>query len=391
MIDEKINIEKSFCTGCCACFNACPVRAISMDEDYEGFKYPLVDKKKCIKCGLCLKICPTLNEVVNSNNNNVQAYACINKNTNIRLKSSSGGVFSAFAEYILENDGIIFGAAFDERWNVKHKYIADKKYLDELRTSKYVQSYVGEAFKEVKSFLSNGKPVLFTGTPCQIGGLKAYLGKEYKNLYCIDIICHGVPSPLVWNKFLNENYDIENIKNINFRNKTTGWSGYSFKVNFTDKAITESRNDNLYMLGFLNDLYLRPSCYNCKFKSINRFSDLTIADFWGVDKILPEMNDEKGTSLVFVQNDKGRFLLKKIYDNIRFMEVSVNVAINYNGAMIKSASMHRLRKKFFDELKYNNKNINTIIGKYYIYRSLRKKISYKIRSWIKSYLNRNIQ
>lgn len=381
---EKI-IKKSYdkCTGCCACLNICPKDAISMNEDNEGFKYPVIDKDKCIKCGLCVTVCPTINEQIKINNI-IKAYACINKDTDIRLKSSSGGIFSVVADYILNNNGIVFGAAFDKEWNVEHTYIEDIKDLDKLRTSKYVQSYVGINYKYVREFLETGKLVLFTGTPCQVAGLKSYLGEDYDNLYCIDMICHGVPSPMVWRKYLKENYDVDDIQEINFRNKTTGWSDYSFKVQYTNKAIIENIDSNLYMLGFLNNLYLRHSCYNCNFKTVERVSDITIADFWGINEILPEMNDDKGTSLIFIQSNKGNVLFENIKNNISLAEVDVEKSVHFNTAMIESVSKHRFRCKFFSDLSTKNKNINSLIEKYYLNIGLRKRLSYRLRQFIKN-------
>lgn len=381
MIDSIIEKKTDRCTGCCACLNICPKDAISMNEDNEGFKYPVVDKNKCIKCGLCIKVCPTIDKQVKIRDN-IKAYACINKNTDIRLKSSSGGIFSAVADYILNNNGVVFGAAFDEKWNVEHAYIEDSGDLDKLRTSKYVQSYIGFSYKRIKEFLEIDKLVLFTGTPCQIAGLKAYLGRDYDNLYCVDIICHGVPSPMVWRKYLIENYDIDNIQEINFRNKHTGWSNFSFKIQYTNKAIIENRSSNLYMLGFLHDLYLRPSCYNCNFKTIERGSDITIADFWGINKILPEMNDDKGTSLIFLQSDKGKILLDKISGSIKIAEVDVGKSVHFNSSMIKSVPKHRFRDSFFSELNSKNKSVSSLIEKYYLNKGLRKRLSHKLRMFI---------
>lgn len=388
MINVFIEKLHDKCTGCCACLNICPKNVISMKEDNEGFKYPFVNEKKCIKCGLCVQICPTIvNEQVKINNG-VQAYACVNKDIDIRLKSSSGGVFSAVANYILSNNGIVFGAAFNKEWNVEHIYIENYYELNRLRTSKYVQSYIGDIYKIIKEFLEIGKLVLFTGTPCQVSGLKAYLGKEYDNLYCIDIICHGVPSPLVWRTFLKENYDVNNILAINFRDKTNGWSKFSFKVQYTDTAITENIYSNLYMLGFLNNLYLRPSCYNCDFKTVGRISDVTVADFWGINEILPKMNDDKGVSLIVIQNDKGKLLMDKIKNNLEFYEVDIEKALSFNLAMTSSVSKHRFRDKFFSELYSENKSINSLIEKYYLNWNVRKMIFYKLKIFIKDIIKR---
>lgn len=343
--------NKKDCTGCHACANICSQNCISMESDTEGFWYPEVDYLKCIKCGLCIEVCPIINK------KNVQnkpiAYACINKNESVRLESSSGGIFTLIAEKIIDKDGVIFGAGFDDDFSVSHRYIETNEELDMFRGSKYVQSKIGDTYTQVKNFLKHGREVLFSGTPCQIGGLKSYLGQTYDNLFCIDIICHGVPSPRVWQKYISyrENYVGAKIRRIAFRLKNVGWKRYSVSFLFNnDTEYRQPLDKDLYMKAFLNDICLRPSCYACAYKSLHRESDITLADFWGIQNMLPEMDDDQGTSLIFVNSVYGQSMFEQIKENILYQEVDINHAISYNSAAIKSANYNSKRDTFFDKL-----------------------------------------
>jgi len=344
-------IEKKKCTGCKMCADVCPKDAITFKCDNEGFWYPEVDYDKCIKCKKCIKVCPTINRIIVKNE--MKAYACINKNKSIRLDSSSGGIFTLVAEQIIEENGVTFGAMFDGEFEVIHSYVETKGELEKLRGSKYVQSNVDDTYSQAKGFLKEGRKVLFTGTPCQIGGLKSYLQKDYSNLFCIDIICHGVPSPKVWKKYIEfrEKKSGSISQRIAFRRKNEGWKRYS--VSFLFKNNTEYRktlHQDLYMRAFLKDVCLRPSCYACEFKSLHRQSDITLADFWGIQKMLPEMDDDKGTSLIFVNSESGQSMLEQIKEKIIYTEVDVNQAIVYNPSAVKSIGYNPKRDDFFREL-----------------------------------------
>ena len=348
MIEVK---EKDKCCGCYACYNICPQNAIEMKEDEKGFKYPYIDKEKCVSCGLCERVCPILNK--SKINNEPKAYACINKNDHIRSESSSGGIFTLLAENILSKSGVVFGAAFDEDINVKHYMIEKQEDLYKFRGSKYVQSQIGDAYKLAKSKLDEDKYVLFTGTPCQIEGLKSYLRKNYDKLYTQDIVCHGVPSPLVWDKYKKniENKYKDRIVEFNFRNKEKSWKSYDLSIKFASgKNIDEKASNNLYMKAFLKDICLRDSCYNCTFKSMNRISDITLADFWGIQKVKPDFDDDKGTSLVVINSEKGKELFESIKSNIRHEAVNIHEAIKYNPSMIKSVPLPNTRETFFRDI-----------------------------------------
>ncbi|MBO5852165.1 MAG: Coenzyme F420 hydrogenase/dehydrogenase, beta subunit C-terminal domain, partial [Clostridia bacterium] len=219
-------VDKSLCSGCSACLHICPKNSISMEPDKNGFLRPVIDETKCTNCGLCKKTCPVLNKK-EQQEKNVQAYAVINKDEGVRKDSSSGGVFTQIAKYVLSKNGVVFGALFDENFKVKHAYIESENDLIKLQKSKYVQSEIGVTYKEAKNFLDQGRFVLFTGTPCQIGGLQAYLKKPYDNLITQDFICHGVPSPKVWKKYIDKKKKVGNIKEVSFKDKRTGWNKYS--------------------------------------------------------------------------------------------------------------------------------------------------------------------
>lgn len=343
--------DKQNCCGCYACYNICPQKCISMQSDDEGFWYPVVDMEKCIDCGLCEKVCPILNKKIIENQ--PVAYACINKDDKIREKSSSGGVFTVIAEKVIANNGVVFGAGFDGEFNVIHSWTDCVEGLSNFRGSKYVQSCIGDTYRQVQDFLKQRLQVLFSGTPCQIAGIRSYLGKDYDNLICLDIVCHGVPSPKVWQiykMYLEKVYQAK-AQRITFRRKNCGWKLYSMSFSFdNDIEYSQKLTKDIFMQGFLKSLYLRPSCYNCKFKTLNRQSDITLADFWGIQNVLPEMDDDKGTSLVFVNSANGKSMFDQIKDKILYKEVDINKAVSYNSSAIKSVEANPEREKFFEEL-----------------------------------------
>ena len=344
--------DKSKCSGCHACFLACPQKCIRLVADEEGFLYPQVDQKECSSCNLCEKVCPILNPHSISKETKPLAYAVKNTDEYIRERSSSGGVFTAMAEYIIEQGGLVFGAAFDDDFNVVHIRVDKKEDLEKLRGSKYVQSKIGYTYQEAKEALISGNPVFFTGTPCQIGGLKAFLKKDYEKLYTQDLICHGVPSPFAWKKYLEylaDKYGSE-VKHVAFRNKAKSWKKYSISIWFENgQELTEPFTENVYMQAFLKNLCLRPSCYNCAFKGINRVADITLADFWGIETVLPQMDDDKGTSLIMIHSDKGKELFETISCRLQGQEVDAPLAIHENGSAVYSSPLSPKRKCFIDE------------------------------------------
>ncbi len=345
-------LDKTKCNGCHACAAVCPKKCIATTADTEGFLYPKVDETACISCGLCDSVCPVMHQD-EPLNENLLAYAAINKDEQTRMQSSSGGIFTLLAKYVLQKGGVVFGAAFNEKFEVEHKCVETEEELAIFRGSKYVQSKIGDSFAKAKTFLEQGRVVLFTGTPCQIGGLLAYLKKPYDNLYTQDIICHGVPSPMVWQKYVEyrKNQSESTPQSISFRNKDEGWKVFSLRIDFDDGSIyRKTLKNDLMMQAFLKNLCLRPSCYDCAFKSKARQSDITLADFWGIENVLPEMDDDKGTSLVCIHSAKGQALWKELQPYIISRQVNADEAITYNPAMIQSVARPKNREVFFKAL-----------------------------------------
>jgi coenzyme F420-reducing hydrogenase beta subunit len=356
--------KRNSCCGCYACKNVCPKNAISMKEDAQGFEYPVINAQFCINCGLCKKVCPILNKKVEADNL-PKAYAGYNKNTDIRMESSSGGIFTEISKKIIEDDGVIFGAIFDEKFNVIHEEISDISNLGKIRGSKYIQSQIKDTYKRARKYLEEGRKVLFTGTPCQIEGLYSYLRKDYENLYTQDLICHGVPSKKIWKKYLEyrELKDDGKITNLSFRNKhNKGWNNYQTHFEYEGKQIDIDHNEDYYMRLFLSDIALRPSCYECQFKKKHKMSDITLADFWGINEIMPEMNDEKGTSLIIVNSEKGNTLLNSIKTSICIAEVEFEKAIKSNKSMYQSPELEKQKNDIYKDLE--KLDIEEIVKKY---------------------------
>lgn len=345
--------EKEKCCGCYACENICPANCIRLETDEEGFVYPKADAEKCIHCGLCEKVCPVL-QVKPDTGKEPKAYAVNNKDEEVRWTSSSGGIFHAVAKEILKNGGVVFGSAMAEDGRTaQHRWVEREADLAALRGSKYIQSLIGETYAQAKEFLKSGRKVLFTGTPCQIEGLKTFLGKEYDNLFCMDIICHGVPSPKVWQKYLayREKQAGAKAKEVCFRKKIYGWKGFSMYIAFENgKVYHRTFPEDIYMNVFLKDVCLRPSCYDCAFKKMNSSSDIMIADFWGVGSIAPQMDDDKGTSLVLIHSEKGAELFERMTAGIKCTKVPLKEALQDNPRMLTSVPYNIDRESFFKEL-----------------------------------------
>jgi len=346
--------DKKDCCGCASCFNACPQNCISMKQDTEGFSYPVIDTEKCINCGLCTRVCP-IKDTEQNIQENPDAYACINLDENMRLKSSSGGIFILFAKKILSKKGTVYGAAFDFDASVSHIRVDKEEELWKLLGSKYLQSSISSTYEYVKEDLYAGKTVLFSGTPCQCAGLKKYLRKEHENLYLIDFICHGVPSPAVWEEYLKAlelkaGHMRDNEKVPSFRDKTKGWSHYMVKIPFQDTTPYHQKfGKDLYMKTFLKNISLRPSCYDCRFKPSTDISDITLGDFWGVMKCIPEMFDDKGTSAVLINSQKGKELLRASAEQIKLKQVTYNLIAKHNPSLYNSVQMPAIRKIFFEK------------------------------------------
>lgn len=348
-----IHIDKpEACSGCHACSAVCPKNCIEMKVDAEGFWYPSVRQQECINCNMCEKVCPIL---CNKHKSGLlpKTYAAYSLDEQNRRNSSSGGVFGVISSYVLQQGGVVFGAGLNHNLDVEHCYIERIEDLNKLQGSKYVQSRIGNTFRQVKDFLETGRMVYFSGTPCQISGLKSYLEKEYTNLITQDIICHGVPSPKVWQKYIDyiKMKLGKNITDIRFRDKTYGWKSYALGLYSADKVeLMQTKFQNAYILGFLSNLFLRPSCHACAFKTEARVSDITLADFWGAKQQQVCEDDDKGISLVLVHSLKGKELLEEIGSQLFLKEVPYEQAIVYNAAMTHSAVANPDRAAFFEQL-----------------------------------------
>jgi len=392
--------KKQDCCGCQACVQRCPKQCISLIEDNEGFLYPEVNPDKCINCGLCEKVCPCKRiESYNPQPDNVLALK--HNDEAIRRNSSSGGAFTAIATEILKNGGVVFGARFNEKWKVVHSYTETIEGLNAFRGSKYVQSSIGTTFLEVEQFLKEGRKVLFTGTPCQIKALYLFLHRQYENLVTMDFVCHGVPSPGIFRGYIQaclndiarkgEKNTVSlspsipfvipkrdvvipecmEVNDIRFRDKKNGWKKYSFALSLAEASADGEKiqfslsNDitkNLYLKGFISNLYLRPSCYCCPAKGLTSGSDITVADFWGQEYNFPDFDNDRGVSCVIVNSDKGKNVIELLED-CTMMKVPFSFFYKYNPSIYKSVSLERSRYIFGRYISQSNSSFEEMIKK----------------------------
>lgn len=357
--------KKNKCCGCSACASICPKASISMKRDEEGFLYPYVDMNTCIDCHLCEKVCPFLN-VVKKKKTQSKVFASISKNEIVRLSSSSGGVFSELAKVVINKGGCVYGASFADDWNISHIRIEKESDICLLRKSKYVQSFIGNTYKDAKEQLKKNRIVLFSGTSCQIAGLRHFLRNDYDNLITIEILCHGTPSPMVWNFYLNKylksyNYRISDISSVSFRDKVQGITEYKFSVCMKDgEILSHFFYEDSYMNGFLSNLTLRPSCYSCKAKDSSSGSDIVLGDLWNNYQQKP-YNDSLGTNIVVVNTEKGLNLLGSC--NLMIADIGYQGIDYYNNSGFQQKQfVNPYRKKFFREL--NKENVIELLNKY---------------------------
>lgn len=343
-------IKKSDCCGCEACVQKCPKQCISFKMDKEGFYYPEVEVEHCIDCGICEKVCPVLNQ--GNPTFPLHIYAVRNPNESVRMHSSSGGFFSMLADKMLSEDGLVYAARFNDSFEVFHSLLDNVDGMNLFRGSKYVQSRIGNCFKEVQKELVSGRKVFFTGTPCQVSALRLFLRKEYDDLFTAEVVCHGVPSPGVWLEYLEElkrNKNIHQIKDVCFRNKETGWKHYSFSVEYLKNGKTQRFSEyytqNVYMKGFTQNFFLRPSCFQCPCKSNKSGADLTMGDFWGVQTYRPDLDDDKGTSFVFLNTKKAVNLAAMLH--AEFTEIDYNEVVKGNPSIVSSSVSPEKREYFF--------------------------------------------
>lgn len=349
------DLDKDYCTGCGACYNACPSKAITMVTDYEGFYIPYLLEDKCVNCKLCVKICPVINKPMD-NLTNPKCYAVMTDD-DTRRKSSSGGMFTALSKYVLDKSGYVVGVTLNESFVAEHIIINREEDLDKLRGSKYVQAKTGTVYNDVKKLLIEDNYVLFTGTPCQVAGLKNYLGKEYDKLITADLLCHGTPSPKVFEKYLEDYYGIENIEKFEFRTKEYGYNCVNSVAYLKDgEKVVGNIAFDAYEKAMHGGISLKSSCVNCIFATFPRQGDFTIGDFWGISSHNPDYNDGLGTSCVIANNTKADNLLKEMERQFKLCaETPLDVAKMHNrfGAKISVDTGH---KRFYELLDKNHIN-----------------------------------
>lgn len=336
--------DKSECCGCTACYAACPYDAIAMKPDRLGFKYPEVDMDRCVDCGICVRVCafkPLKDRIT------PEAYAARHKDVDQVRNSTSGAAFIAFSDYILEGGGVVYGASYDGHFRVSHKRVADKHSREGLRKSRYVQSDMGDVFRQVREDLRGGLRVLFTGTPCQVSGLKSYIGCTHSdNLYLLDIVCHGVPSPKVWEEYVlwQEKRHGEKVHDVEFRDKSFGWRSAVESFDFgSGKIFSKSYN---YL--FYEHLTLRESCSVCPYADVSRPSDLTMGDYWRKDKTCPDFaSDGLGCSLILCHTEKGRKLLEAVEESMYFVKTDLEPCLQHN--LVRPSELHPHRFRFEDD------------------------------------------
>ena len=383
----KIN-DKTRCCGCSACVQKCPKRCISMNQDAEGFLYPAIDEDQCVDCGLCENVCPIINPYSPQKPNSV--FAAKNNNDEVRLNSSSGGIFFSFAEKTINNGGVVFGACFDSEWNVIHSFAERIEDIQRFLGSKYVQSYIGNSYQQAEKLLKSGREVLFSGTPCQISGLLHYLGRHYENLITIDVLCHGVPSPLLWKNYVeyiaqSNGFPLKDITSISFRSKRLGWKRFGLEIcaRRQDGYFQHLGND-VYLQGFLKNFSLRPSCYHCAARCGRSHSDISIGDFWGVKKHFQSFDDDKGISVILINTSKGQ----SVYNTITSISHQGNyeMVLEGNPVLEKSVQEPILREVFWKM--FSTEGISGVVN---FMEDLKpkgiKKIIVKTKEVTKSFLN----
>lgn len=353
--------NKDLCVGCTACVSKCPKHCLDIVYDEAGFAYlKLSNAEYCKKCNLCERVCPILNKT-EIDNESTSAFAAFSLDNQIRSESSSGGIFTELALQVLSKNGLVYGAAYNDSWMVEHIAVDTIEKLHKLRGAKYVESSLEGVFSEIECQLNNKREVLFSGTPCQVAGLKSFLKKDYANLFCVDFVCHGIPSPLAWKKYIDERKrvdgEIEMPCSINQRSKETGWSRYSYSsvIVYPDgRKYSAVSNDDLYMKLFCNDYISRKSCKFCTFKGYARLSDITLGDFWGIWDIVPEMDDGKGTSIVLTHSKKGREAFLNLEDRVKYRDTTLEEAARENPALLYAALEKKERKNILSKIENGN-------------------------------------
>lgn len=384
-------VEKEYCSGCTACMACCPRGAITMHLDKEGFKYPVIDREQCVECGKCVRACPITNK--QQKNSVMASYLSTNKDSDQRISSASGGLFSVVAQYVLGKGGIVFGAAYDSNLKVKHIAIEKETDLEKLRMSKYVQSDLGDAFIQVNNYLKTGRMVLFSGTPCQVAGLRAYVNREDDNLILLDLVCHGVPSPKLFEDYkaaLTEKYRSD-IQNIYFRSKVLGHHLSTIAIRFANGKLIHSRRlvksyPRLWFAGFAS----RPSCYACSFKEEDRVSDFTLFDSFKSAEQYGFYDDDMGLSNVYLRSQKALDLWKQIEIQVTAVKTETSITNKNDGDMIyESAVKNKRRVAFWDD--YENMSYVELIDKYIPYSKKEAIMDSIKRMMVRTRLSKNMK
>jgi len=342
--------EKQNCYGCSACFNICPQNCISMVPDEEGFLYPFIDQTNCIDCKMCISVCQVHNDM--SRTLDIQKYYAVKNNDTVRVNSSSGGMFTAISDYILTHNGVIVGAILKSDFTVSHILVNDIKGRNLLRGTKYVQSNLKNIFSEIQEILIKGKKVLFVGTPCQVEGLNLFLGKIYDNLITCDLVCHGVSSPKIFKSFIDyiQEKGKDKLVKFNFKDKELGWRRCGVSAEYKNKRIKNTLWLRSFNYLFSQNYINRPSCSRCKYVSYNRCSDITIGDYWGIERYYPEFEDQLGVSLVLVNTEKGEKLYQRVSQNL--VQIEVKREETKQNSLSRLPKPNKQRESFWD---YYNK------------------------------------
>lgn len=341
--------DKKRCCGCSACYSACPKQCIEMKTDSEGFLYPIVDKEKCVDCGLCERVCPIINRTP-EHEKPQSAYIVQNKDEKILKESTSGGAFTAIAEYVIDKGGVVFGGAFDSDFRVAHICVNNKADLAKFRNSKYVQSDVGRTFMRAKEFLDRERFVCYSGTPCQIEGLKHFLQKEYANLITVDVVCRAVPSPLIWGKYKHMRAGDNKLISSAFRSKEPYGYDYSqIKVETEQSSYRAGVESDPYLRAFFSNLSDRPSCYSCAFKKRYRQSDITLWDCFEPYKFDKTMDNNKGVTRVLIHTDAGCRLFNEVIQKLKYKAIEPEKLVDGVREMFYSVPCNPRREAFFND------------------------------------------
>ena len=387
-----VELDKNKCTGCRCCEKVCPVNAIQMIENKEGFIEPRIIEEKCINCGLCFKRCPQLHDVYIKNKlENIKILAAKSKDINNQKSSSSGGIFSVLATYILKQEGIVYGCAFNSELIAEHIRISNTSEIYKLKGSKYVQSNTKNTFSLCKQDLENNKKVLYSGTPCQIAGLKSFLGKEYDKLITVDLLCHGVPSPMLLKKYIQFLEEKNNAKiiNIEFRNKEKAYWGLGYKIKVTfenNKTKFFNGDEDIYTNAFTQGSTLREACYNCGYTNLCRQGDITLGDFWGVEKTYPKLYDKNGISLLLVNTDKGNKIIELLNNSLYTYHIEYNKIEKYTDTLKFSCNRKEKRNTIYSDLE-SMQIQNVLKNNKIIKKKIKNSIPYFIRLIIRKIRN----